>query len=130
MLSNARLHISIAVAVLSGGACSSSSPASTDGAVSDGVVCPVPAPTACPSPSPHYADVAPIIQANCGGLCHSGVPADGPWPLTEYQHVADWADVIGPMVADCLMPPPDAGVSMTTADRLALLTWLLCGAPP
>jgi hypothetical protein len=129
MPSNARLHVSIALAVLAGSGCNGQAPARPDGAVSVDVVCSVPAPTACPSPSLHYSDIAPIIQANCAGLCHGGLP-DGPWPLTEYQHVADWADVIGPLVANCLMPPPDAGVSMTTADRLAILTWIRCGSPP
>lgn len=90
--------------------------------------CSVKAPTACPNPAPRYADVLPIFQQRCTG-CHSGV-ADGPWPLTEYEHIADWQDIIRGAMIDCSMPPPDAGVPMTNDERLAILTWIRCALPP
>jgi hypothetical protein len=89
--------------------------------------CPPPAPTHCPAPAPRYADVAPLITRNCLS-CHYGYE-DGPWPLTDYQHVADWQDVVRDELLACSMPPADAGFQMLTADRVAILTWIRCGFP-
>lgn len=89
--------------------------------------CPVPAPTACPDPAPRYADVAPIFEQRCV-ICHAGNPG-GPWSLADYGHVADWQDTIRTNVRDCSMPPADAGVPMTSEERLAILTWVRCGLP-
>jgi len=91
--------------------------------------CGVVGPTACPSPAPRYADVAAIVDQRCAGPCHSGVLADGPWPLTDYDHVADWADVIRGELLGCSMPPADSDVMMTLEERLAVLTWIRCGSP-
>jgi uncharacterized membrane protein len=70
--------------------------------------------------------VQPIIQQRCV-TCHSGTT--DLWPLTTYEHVADWYDVIPGEVVNCRMPPPDAGVAITNEERVAILTWLLCGFP-
>jgi hypothetical protein len=32
-------------------------------------------------------------------------------------------------VADCSMPPEDAGTVMTNAERVQVLDWLRCGYP-
>lgn len=90
-------------------------------------VCTVQAPTACPDPPLRFTDVAPTIMGRCVP-CHYGA-ADGPWPLVTYANVADWQDVVRATLVDCSMPPLDAGVSMTEAERVAVLTWILCGAP-
>ena len=90
--------------------------------------CDVTAPTTCPTPSPHYSDIAPIVQRDCVP-CHSGATPDGPWPLTGYKQLADWAGVIQDDLGNCTMPPLDGGVPITAADRLAILVWLQCGAP-
>ena len=37
--------------------------------------------------------------------------------------------VVRAMLLDCSMPPPDAGVTMPDEERVAILTWLLCGYP-
>jgi uncharacterized membrane protein len=110
--------------------CGKSGALDTDGGAVDATafVCSVSAPTACPDPSPHYADVAPIINQRCVEPCHSGLP-EGPWPLTDYEHVADWADVVRTDLIGCLMPPADGGVSMADEERLAILTWIRCGFP-
>jgi hypothetical protein len=55
--------------------------------------------------------------------------AGGPWPLTAYNHVADWQDVIRADMLTCAMPPPDAGVPMGSDERVAILTWIRCGFP-
>jgi uncharacterized membrane protein len=88
--------------------------------------CSVAAPTACPDPAPHYADVAPILQQRCV-TCHSD-EAGAPWPLTDYDHVAAWADAIQSDLLACLMPPWDAGIPISTDETAAILTWILCGA--
>jgi len=91
--------------------------------------CGVIGPTECPSPTLRYADVAPIIDQRCAGPCHSGLLAEGPWPLNDYEPVADWADVIRDEVLTCDMPPADSGVTMTLDERLAILAWIRCGNP-
>ena len=111
----------IGVCLLAGGGCSSDS--NRGGAL----VCTVQAPTVCPDPAPHWADVAPIFQNRCVE-CHNGM-VGGPWPLMQYQHVADWQDLVRAHVLSCTMPPPDAGVPMTDEERTAILTWILCGFP-
>src|SRR5450432_665101 len=57
----------------------------------DASSCHVTAPTKCVSPKPNYASVAPIFKTRCV-VCHDGATAESPWPLTEYDHVADWYD--------------------------------------
>jgi hypothetical protein len=96
--------------------------------IADAAVCTVAAPTSCPAPKPHYADVAPIFKEHCV-VCHNGATEDGPWPLTEYEHVADWYDAIRGELLNCTMPPVDSGMTMSDDDRLAILTWIRCGFP-
>jgi hypothetical protein len=93
------------------------------------LTCAVTAPTSCPTPAPRYMDVQPIIQQNCASPCHSGTDPAGPWPLTSYEHVADWADIVSADLLDCTMPPADGGVSLSAEDRQAILTWIRCGFP-
>jgi uncharacterized membrane protein len=88
--------------------------------------CTVTAPTTCPFPVPRYADVQPIFQQRCV-TCHSGQTER--WPLTMYQHVADWYDVVRDQVLTCMMPPPDSGIPMTNQERVAILAWIRCGFP-
>lgn len=90
-------------------------------------MCSVIAPTVCPAPAPRYADVETIVGQRCVS-CHYGMP-QGPWPLTDYQSVVDWQDLIRNDVLNCTMPPADSGVVMTAAERAAILTWILCGTP-
>lgn len=87
--------------------------------------CTVIAPTSCPDPAPRYADIAPIVGERCVP-CHYGMP-NGPWPLNSYRHLVDWHDTIPDVLRTCLMPPPDSGMTMTDEERVAILTWLLCG---
>lgn len=89
--------------------------------------CNVMAPTACATPAPRYADVAPIFEARCA-ICH-GRMSDGPWPLDNYEDIAHWTDDVRATLVSCAMPPPDAGVPITDAERLRVLEWLRCGLP-
>ena len=88
--------------------------------------CDVERPTACPDASLRYADVAPIIAQRCTG-CHNG--KDGMWPLSTYQHVADWSGEIRAQMLSCTMPPPSAGIDMPLAERQTILDWIRCGFP-
>jgi hypothetical protein len=83
----------------------------------------------CPDPAPSYVnDVAPILDAKCN-TCH--VPELGrPWPLTNYADVHDWSYSILSDIARCTMPPVDAGTpALTAAEEIAVLGWVICGAP-
>jgi hypothetical protein len=113
-----------------GAGCVKSASPDADAGASDAaaLVCSVDAPTACRDPAPHYSDVAPILAQRCVEPCHSGLP-EGPWPLTDYEHVADWADVVRTDLLLCLMPPADAGVAIADEERLAILNWIRCGFP-
>jgi predicted small lipoprotein YifL len=91
------------------------------------VSCSVTAPTSCPDPPPRYADVQPIFEQRCI-LCHNGTN-DGPWALTDYEHIADWQEIIRADLLDCTMPPVDAGVPITRDERLAILVWIRCALP-
>ena len=98
--------------------------------------CPVPAPTACPSPPVRFPAVEPILQQRCQ-TCHDGKHTEdgGPnglpvWALVEFSHIVDWQDLIRADLMDCSMPPADAGPSLTVEERTALLTWVRCGALP
>lgn len=86
------------------------------------------APTACPDPAPHYTDLEPIFRQRCV-ICHSGLTADGPWPLNSYGHVADWQNEIRSELLACTMPPQDASVPITAEERARILEWLRCGLP-
>ena len=88
--------------------------------------CDVTAPTRCSDPPLRYADVESIFMQRCTS-CHGG--SDGRWPLTTYQHVADWyAEIRGQMLS-CSMPPASSGLSMPRAERERILLWIRCGFP-
>ena len=92
-------------------------------------VCTVTPPTVCPEPPPRYPDVAPIFEERCVP-CHFGAPG-GPWPLRQYQQAADWFDLIRDHMITCTMPPVEylPALPMTNDERIAILTWILCGLP-
>jgi hypothetical protein len=91
-------------------------------------LCPDDLPASCPSPIPSYKnDVAPIFAMHCT-LCHSptGIAANA--PETTYADVFAQASPILDQVYQCGMPP--AGYpTLTTPERLTLLSWLVCNAP-
>jgi hypothetical protein len=89
------------------------------------LTCEVEAPTSCTAPALRYVDIAPIIDRRCVP-CHFGIQ-DGPWPLTKYEDVADWQDLVRADLLDCSMPPPDGGIEMAPTERAAILQWIRCG---
>lgn len=91
------------------------------------VVCTVTPPLECVEPAPHYADVAPIFELRCAtAACHSGF-VGGPWPLRDYEHIADWQDEVRSEVLHCTMPPSDSGMTMSDVERQTILAWIKCG---
>jgi hypothetical protein len=89
-------------------------------------VCQIVPPTECADPKPVYADVSPIFAARCTG-CHNG--SDEMWPLSSYQHVADWFGEIRAQMIACTMPPLDSGLPMPLEERMKILEWIRCGFP-
>jgi hypothetical protein len=89
-------------------------------------VCNATEPAECPTPMPTYADVQPILERRCV-TCHSDT-STGPWPLTTYQDVVDWYDLVRDDVLRCTMPPRDSP-PLTRAESRAILEWLSCGFP-
>ncbi len=82
-------------------------------------------PSTCQASAPDYATVVvPILNAKCNG-CHSGVDG-GPWPLTNFEDVEHWQDVLVAELANCGMPPADAGPTLSDDERATLLSWLAC----
>ena len=88
--------------------------------------CDVLPPVTCDEPSPRYADVAPIFSTRCVA-CHNGAGEE--WPLTSYQHVADWFGEIRAQMIACTMPPLDSGLTMPIEERQLILQWIRCGFP-
>jgi hypothetical protein len=80
------------------------------------------------SPTPHYADVEPILQKSCVP-CHPGPAGATQWPLTTYSDNEAWAGAIQSELCANTMPPVDGGIAIAAADRLTLLDWAQCGAP-
>jgi hypothetical protein len=92
------------------------------------LTCNAVAPTACAvEPPPRYGQIAGIVHERCVSSCHDGLDPLGPWPLTAYDDVADWNDIIRDELVACTMPPPDSGRTIPDDERQALLMWLRCG---
>src|ERR1019366_9217489 len=62
--------------------------------------------------------------------CHADDAPDGTWPLTGYGDVYPWASPIRQDLCANAMPPADGGIPIAASDRLAVLAWIQCGAPP
>ena len=118
--------VGVAIAALGAAACGSEDPAGTPPGV-------VPPPTTVTS---YYRDAKPIVDAKCA-RCHV---ADGiaPFPLTTYEEVALYADIIKQVVNDRTMPPWNAADgcadylddrSLEEAHIASLTAWVDEGAP-
>jgi hypothetical protein len=84
----------------------------------------------CVLPPPSFAnDVVPILNRDCN-TCH--VTNSTLWPLSNYDDVYDWTNLLVPDIEGCLMPPQDAGPEAGTlppADQQTLMKWFACNAP-
>jgi uncharacterized membrane protein len=122
--------VAIGVAVACGGSSATDQTPRPDGGTT--IECKPTAPTSCPTPPLHYPDVQPIIELRCVHCHYEGArEPDGTarWPLTAYEHVTAWFDIIPGQILTCQMPPSDAGIPMTNDERNKILAWLHCGFP-
>jgi hypothetical protein len=88
--------------------------------------CP-PVSSACPSPAPTYAEVAPIVAAKCAP-CHSPTGVEPNRPYQTYDQLKKAQIDILTQVRACRMPKPGSE-PLTDAERTTLLGWLYCDAP-
>jgi hypothetical protein len=121
----------VALAAGTFGCGSSSNGSPSDAGASTGL-CPDDVPDlgadgSCPVALPSYqVDVAPILQRDCIP-CHGPSGAAG-YDETSYSQVYDQRGAILSQVSACLMPSVGSP-QLTIPERLALLDWLVCGAP-
>jgi hypothetical protein len=95
---------------------------------SDDTTCPRDEPMSCPTPSPSYAaDVAPLIETYCSP-CHNPQGSAFNIQLSTYTALYDLRSEALDQIYDCNMPMLPA-LQPTTADRVTLLAWFVCGAP-
>jgi hypothetical protein len=90
-----------------------------------------------------YADVLPILRANCQTCHQSGDVKTGgmvaPMALETYEQTRPWARMIAKVVTDGRMPPWSADIQhkgtfegeryLTEAEKKTLVTWAGTGAP-
>ncbi|MEO7111475.1 MAG: hypothetical protein ABI183_13635 [Polyangiaceae bacterium] len=94
------------------------------------VNCTTSIPKSCPS-APSYAnDIAPLVKRTCV-TCHSSTGSASDRDLTNYKNLTKLETTSLIQVADCLMPPSDAGADamLSPDDRTELLQWFVCGSP-
>ena len=90
--------------------------------------CPDDLPAACPATAPSYkTEVAPLIDKLCL-RCHSPGGVTYYKPLDSYQAVSSRKQSVLSRIYGCAMPPPEV-TQPTEAERVTMLTWLVCGAP-
>ncbi len=83
----------------------------------------------CSAPVPTYVGtVQAIIDLRCGS-CHRADNPSGPWPLDNYEDVADWSLVISNQLDSCMIDSPHFGNPLPDGERRAIDTWLGCGVP-
>ena len=116
----------LSVALVAFGAGCSSNPA--------GAACPSIGPTTCPEDGgaiPSYdAQVAGIVESYCTP-CHAPGGAEDSLLLVDYSGErglkANYLEALGQVQA-CTMPNPPSA-PLPDNDKVALVTWLVCGAP-
>jgi mono/diheme cytochrome c family protein len=92
--------------------------------------CTAPTP-ACPSPAPSWSgQISAIVSSTCAN-CHAPGGEEANMPFTDYEEVSSLRQTVLDQIYNCLMPPPanDLGVTLTDAQRAALIAWLACEAP-
>jgi hypothetical protein len=89
--------------------------------------CPRDLPATCPSPAPSYkTSVAPIIEKTCAN-CHVAGGVAASWPLSSYADVFSLHGACLDQIYGCRMP--QAPYSLSDAERVTVLGWLVCEAP-
>ena len=90
--------------------------------------CPNDLPASCVTPVPSYQTVvSPIFGAYCV-TCHSPGGQGASVPLESYAQIYSLRSEVLDQIYSCRMPTPGAP-QPSEAERLAVLQWLVCGAP-
>lgn len=99
------------------------------GATTDDGGCPRVEPDTCPTPVPGFASqVNAIIQSRCS-VCHSPGGQNPDRTFTTYATIYAQRSAILDQSSGCRMPPVGSGITLSLDERVALLGWLVCGAP-
>jgi mono/diheme cytochrome c family protein len=99
-----------------------------NGSTATDASCAVSTPATCPTTQPSYAaDVAPVLETYCVS-CHQAGGSEAGKPLDTYRSAVSLGSSVENVVAGCTMPP-SSDAQPTAAQREAVLTWILCGAP-
>ncbi len=94
------------------------------------VSCAASIPKSCPSAPSYASDIAPLVTRTCN-TCHAANGTASDRDLTTYKNLTKLETTSLVQVADCLMPPSDAGADamLSQAEREELLQWFVCGSP-
>lgn len=91
--------------------------------------CPLDLPAACPPTVPSFAaDVAPIFSSICAN-CHAAGKPKRDVPLDNYARIKARAGTVLSQIYDCIMPPAGSPAAINEAQRIILMTWLVCDSP-
>lgn len=86
-------------------------------------------PASCPNPPPSYSStVSGIINQSCVVGCHVAGGTASDRPLNTYQDVYSQQSAVLNQAYECFMPPAGSP-PLTSAQRVELFGWLVCGAP-
>ena len=89
--------------------------------------CPNDVPATCPSPAPTFAaDAQPVFMDHCV-KCHAPGGQEPSFPFQTYSQIQSQKITILGQIHTCLMPPAGE-VALTSAERQAVLGWIVCGA--
>jgi hypothetical protein len=90
--------------------------------------CPNDLPKSCVTPVPSYqTTVSPIFSAYCL-TCHSPGGQQASYPLETYDEIFGLRSEVLDQIYSCRMPL-SGQPQPTEEERLAVLQWLVCGAP-
>jgi uncharacterized membrane protein len=90
--------------------------------------CPTDLPAACPADIPSFkTTVAPIVASHCT-LCHSVDGSQSGHSFATYDLVYASRSAVLDQIYACNMPPAGAA-QLALAERVTVLTWLVCGSP-
>ncbi len=91
-------------------------------------LCPNDLPTFCGVAPSWATQVSPVFARTCG-TCHGPGGVEAARPFVTWNDVSARQTSVLTQIYGCAMPLPDAGVSLTMAERGVVLEWLTCGAP-
>lgn len=90
--------------------------------------CPADLPASCPADIPSFqTTVAPIVASHCT-RCHDADASQSSLSFATYDLIYASRSAVLDQLYACNMPPAGAA-QLTLAERVTVLTWLVCGSP-